>query len=78
MKRREFIELWVREVGKGRKRNFPDIRPSEAAVAAVDDAAFGARMWRRHRVRFATMNQEQVLEALGLVVTIKPGETTTQ
>jgi hypothetical protein len=67
MKRQEFIDLWVRTVANGRKKNFPDISPAEAAAASVDDHESAKKMWRKYGVgRFKGMNENEVLKALGV------------
>jgi hypothetical protein len=64
MKKAAFIQLWCLTVAAGRKRNFPDIRPSEAAMAMLDDRKSGLRMWRKHGAHFRSLTEEQVRAVL--------------
>lgn len=47
MKRAEFVKTFVDAVQAGRRKNFPDIRPSENAAAAVSDMRAALRVWRK-------------------------------
>lgn len=68
MTRAEFVQLWADEVAIGRKKNHPDIRVSEAAVARIDDERFALKMWRRQRHNFIGLTIEQ-----GRAI-LRPGE----
>jgi hypothetical protein len=64
MKRAEFIKLWCDTVAAGRKKNYPNIRPSEAAVERLHDMRTATTWWRKHRAKWAAMTRDQVLEAI--------------
>jgi len=60
MKKSEFIKLWVDIVRDGRKRNFPDMRPSEQVMSALDDMKDGAAQWRKNRARWTRLERNEV------------------
>lgn len=47
MKRKDFVEKCVAAMAIGRRKHHPNIRPAEAAMAAVNDAEFARRQWRK-------------------------------
>ena len=49
MKKAEFIQTYVETVREGKKRNFPDIRPSELAMDLVYTQRNAEKIWRRNR-----------------------------
>jgi hypothetical protein len=59
MKRAEFIKLYSDLVAEGRRKNHPDIRPSEAAVSRMSDDKTAGKLWAKHRRTFATFTVEQ-------------------
>lgn len=65
MKRSEFIKIWADTVGEGRKRNFPDLRASEAAVSRMSDEAKAASLWRKHAAFYRAQTIEQFMSELG-------------
>lgn len=64
MKRAEFIKLLGDSIAKGRKRNFPDIRESEAAVTRMDDDKKSAALWRKHREKLSGLTAEEFMSDL--------------
>jgi hypothetical protein len=70
MRRSEFIKLWADAVAEGRKKNHPDIRPSEAAVSRMADNKKGAQLWAKHRAAFARLT---VTEAQALLLSEDSG-----
>jgi hypothetical protein len=64
MRRFEFIKLYSDMVAEGRKKNYPDMRPSEEAVSRMDDNKKAAQLWAKHRAAFARLT---VTEARSLV-----------
>jgi hypothetical protein len=59
MKRAEFIRIWADTVAAGRKRTYPDLRPSEAAVSRMSDEAKAAGLWRKHSAYYRAQTVEQ-------------------
>lgn len=53
MTRAEFIQIRCDFIAEGRKRNFPDIRLSEATAARVTDQKKALNLWRQNREQFA-------------------------
>jgi len=53
MIRAEFVQISCDFISVGRKRNFPDMRLSEAAAARVSDQKETLSHWRRNRNYFA-------------------------
>jgi hypothetical protein len=64
MKRSEFIKLWSDVVAEGRKKNHPDIRPSEAAVSRMDDDKKAARVWAEYRSALVPLTVAQMRSRL--------------
>jgi hypothetical protein len=64
VKRAEFIDALADSIAKGRKRNFPDMRPSEAAVARMGDQKKAASLWRKHRAKLSTLTLEEFIDDL--------------
>jgi hypothetical protein len=65
MTRSQFINTWCEMVRVGRRKNYPDMRPSEEAFSAIDDQKKAAAMWRKHRVAFAACTVEQFKAKVG-------------
>lgn len=59
MKRAEFIASFARLVREGRRRNHPDMRPSEEAFSQIDDEKKAASLWRRADAKLKAMTGEQ-------------------
>ena len=59
MQRAEFIKALADTIAAGRRRNFPDILPSEEAVARMRDEKLAAGFWRKHgpHYRFRTVGE---------------------
>ena len=42
-------------IAEGRKRNFPDLRPSEVVASRFSDQKKALNVWRRSRAHFVNM-----------------------
>lgn len=58
MLRREFIKMYADAVRDGRRKHYPDMRPSEEAVSRMSDEKSAARLWGKHRAAFAPVSCE--------------------
>lgn len=61
MTREEFIKLFADRTALGRKKNYPDLRPSEAAMSRMDDEKRGAKLWRLHRSYLITVTSAEYI-----------------
>jgi hypothetical protein len=53
MNRAEFVQISCDFIAEGRKRNFPDMRLSEASAARVSDQKRALSLWRQNREQLA-------------------------
>lgn len=64
MKKAEFIKTFADSVAKGRKKHYPDIRPSEAAVSRIDDERRASVLWRQHREHYTHVTVQEFEEEI--------------
>lgn len=64
MRRSEFIKAYADSVAIGRRRNFPNMRPSEEAVSRMSDEKRAAGFWRKHGPEFARQTVGAFLDEL--------------
>ena len=55
MTRKEFMQITCDCIAEGRKRNFPNLRPSEVAASRFSDQKKALKVWRQSRTHFANM-----------------------
>ena len=64
MKKAEFVKLWCDIVDEGRRKHYPDLRPSERAMSVVGDIDKANSMWRKYRESFAPLTVAEARERL--------------
>lgn len=64
MRRAEFIKAYADSVAAGRRRNFPDMRPSEEAVTRMADEKRAAGYWRKWSATFSLQTVGEFLTEL--------------
>jgi hypothetical protein len=69
VKRAEFIKTFADSVAAGRRRNFPDMKPSEEAVARMSDEKRAAAHWRKHGPHYKLQTVGELLIELTKVKT---------
>lgn len=63
MTKTEFVKAYCDLCDEGRRRKFPDMRPSERAMSRVDDQRSGERLWRKNAAELRTKTLAQFREA---------------
>ena len=64
MTQKEFVRISCNHIRERRKKNFPDIRLSEEAMARGEDEKKAMKLWRKNRSHFAAMPPEVYRAAL--------------